>query len=315
MLVLVGHLEGEIAHIAPRLGHKAASQVIQEIRLAAIGLSGGDYQPALVGGMKHMVGKRTVTHIVTVVVIAAQHIHNLIRTLTYRDDVRRMVRTRRVDNLTYHTGTVHHKYVGYILTTAGQYGEQATRTEIVGKMLHKRSSGQVAVAANHQFPHPVQPGAESLKAFGKVACRAVGYADDVRISRLMQGQHIPFTFGDNQTRNVLFGNPQRIDAVDIVRRARRGGRLLAPALGITGGGNIARAVFHIDGLPVDVIHIGDTVVHHSHSVLFILFTLSALTVLTAETAVHQATDTRIDSGFQGNAHIGKVAAGRKLFRV
>ena len=141
VLVLVGHLEGEIAHIAPRLGHKAASQVIQEVRLAAIGFSGGDYQPALVGGMKHMVGKRTVSHIVTVVVIAAQHIHNLIRTLTYRDDVRRMMRTRRVDNLTYHTGAVHHKHVGYILTTAGQYGEQATRTEIVGKMLHKRSSG------------------------------------------------------------------------------------------------------------------------------------------------------------------------------
>ena len=68
----------------------------------------------------------------------------------------------------------------------------------------------------------VQPGAESLETFGKVACRAVGYADDIRVARLAQSQHIPFPFGDNQARNILFGNQQRVDTVDVVRRARRG---------------------------------------------------------------------------------------------
>ena len=60
VLVLVGNLKGEVAHVTSRLGHEAAGQVVQKIRLAAVGLSGGNYQSALVGGMKHPVGKRTV---------------------------------------------------------------------------------------------------------------------------------------------------------------------------------------------------------------------------------------------------------------
>ncbi len=195
----------------------------------------------------------------------------------------------------HHIGAVRHKHVGYILAAAGQDGEQASRTEIVGKMLHKRPSGQVAVAANHQLLHPVQPGAESLETFGKVACRAVGHADDIRIARLAQRQHIPFPFGDNQARNILFGNQQRVDTVDVVRRARRGGRILAPTFGIAGSSGVARAVLHVDGLPVDIVHIGDALVHHPRSVLFIL---SVLAVLASEAAVHQAADTRVDGCFQ-----------------
>ena len=312
VFVLVGNLKGEVAHVTSRLGHEAAGQVVQKIGLAAVGLSGGNYQSALVGWMEHPVGKRTVTHIVAVVVIAVQHVHNLIRTFAHGDDVRRTVRTCRTDNLAHHIGAVRHKHVGYVLAAAGQDGEQASRTEIVGKMLHKRSSGQVAVAANHQLLHPVQPEAESLETFGKVACRAVGHADDIQVARLAQGQHIPFPFGDNQARNILFGNQQRVDTVDVVRRARRGGRILAPAFGIAGSGGIARAVLHVDGLPVDIVHIGDALVHHPRSILFIL---SVLAVLASEAAVHQAADTCVNGCFQRDSHIGKITAGSKLSSI
>ena len=69
---------------------------------------------------------------------------------------------------------VRHKHVGYVLAAARQDGEQASRTEIVGKMLHKRPPGQVAVTANHQLLHPVQPGAESLETFGRSLAAPLG---------------------------------------------------------------------------------------------------------------------------------------------
>ena len=95
VLILVGNLEREKADVAPGLGHEVASQVIQKIRLAAVGLPGNDYQSALIGGMKHLVGQRAIAHIVSMIVFATQHVQHLIRPFAYGDDVRRMPRTCR----------------------------------------------------------------------------------------------------------------------------------------------------------------------------------------------------------------------------
>lgn len=309
VLILVGNLEREKADVAPGLGHEVASQVIQKIRLAAVGLPGNDYQSALIGGMKHLVGQRAIAHIVSMIVFATQHVQHLIRPFAYGDDVRRMPRTCRVDNLAHHTGTVCHKHIGYVLAAAGQSGEQAAGPEVVGKVLHECPPRQVAVTANHQFAHLVQPGNKSLETFAKVACSAVGHTDDIRVARLVQSQHIPSSFGDNQTGNTLFGNPQRVDAVDIIGRTRRSGRILTPAFGVSGRGRVARTILHVDRLPVDVVHIGNAVVHRPGSVLFVL------AVLSTEAAVRQATEMCTDSRFQGYSLVGKITAGGKLIRV
>ena len=206
VLVLVRHFEREITDVTPGFGHQPASEVVQEVCLSAVGLSGADNQASLVGGVKYVVRQRAVAYVIPVVVFTVQGVQNLICPLADGDDIRGVLRACRFDNFMYHFHAVGGKYVGDILAVAGQRGEQAAGAEVVGQVFDECPSGQVAVSADYDVLHLVQPGVEGFETFGQVACRPVGHADDVRVSGFIQGQHVLSSFGDNQAPDVFFGH-------------------------------------------------------------------------------------------------------------
>ncbi len=310
MLVLVRHFEGEITDVSAGLCHQAAGEVVQKIGFAGIGFSGFNNQSALVGGMKYVIRQRAVAHFVAVVVFAVEHVHDFLSALAYGDNVRRAEGMRRVDDVAHHIGTVSGHHVIDVLAVAGQADEQASRAEIVGEVLGQRSSGQVGVSADDEFVHLVQPGGEGFEYFLQVGGGAVGHADDVLEAGFEQGERVFLAFVDDEAGDSLGGaDEQRVDAVDIIGGARRGGRVLAPAFGIERfsgavfafgkltGGRVARTVFGVDGLAVQVIYVRDAVAHHSGGVFFAF----ALAV------VPEAAYSGCDGGREGDALVGEIA--------
>ena len=331
VLVLVRHLEGKVADVTPGFCHQAAGEVVQEVGLAAVGLSGHNDQSALVGGMENVVGERAVTHFVAVVEVAVEDAQYLVGAIFHGDDVRGVLRAGGVDDPAHHIRTVGGEHVGDVLAISRQDGEEAAGAEVVGKVLDERPPGQVAVTADHEVARLEQPGFKGFEALAEVARRTVGHADDVRITRFVQRQDVFFALGDDDPADALVCHAQGVDAVDAVGRTGGGGRILAPKLGVvrrsgaacrSRGGGVARTVFDIDGAAVDVIYVGKAVAEGAGGVLrlAVLSVVAVLTVLSipgflAETAVGQAAQARVDGGFQGDVLVGKVAADGKLVGV
>lgn len=198
MLVLVRHLEGEVAHKAFRVAHDAAGQVVQKISLSAVGHSGHDNQAARVGGVENAVGQRSVAHAVAVVVFAVQHVYHFLPALFHGDDIGGLAGTGIVNDGSHHFGAVELHHVAYVLASSGQDGEKAARPEVVGKTFYQCAPGQVGVTADYDVLHLVQPGDEGLEAFGQVGCRSRWHADDMAVSRFHQYQRVFSAFHDDE---------------------------------------------------------------------------------------------------------------------
>ena len=235
MLVLVRHLEGEVAHEAFRVAHDAAGQVIQEISLSAVGHSGHDDQASYVGGVENAVGQRSVAHAVAMVVFAVQHVYHFLPALFHRDDIGGLAGTGIVYDVTHHFGAVELHHIAYVLASSGQDGEKAACPEIIGKMFYQYAPGQVGVTADHDVLYLVQPGDEGLEAFCQVACRSRGYADDMAVSCFHQCQRVFSSFYDNEPGDDFLFHQQRVDAVYVIGGAWRGGRILTPEFAVRQG--------------------------------------------------------------------------------
>ena len=236
MLVLVRHFEGKVAHEAFRIAHDAAGQVVQKIRLSAVGHAGHDHQAACVGGMENPVGQGAVAHAVAVVVSAVQHVYHLFTALFHGDDIGGVAGTGIFYDALHHSGAVQFHHIAYVLASSGQGGEKAACPEVVGQMFYQRASGQVGVTTHHDVLHLVQPGGECLEAFCQIACRSRGHADDVSVSRFHQYQRVFSAFHDDEAGDGLLLHQQWVDAVYVVGGARCGGRILTPEFAVGHGG-------------------------------------------------------------------------------
>lgn len=235
VLVLVGNLEGEITNETVGLLHDAGGQVVQKIRLAAVGHSGDDDKAPYIGGVEDAVRQRSVTDAVAVVVFTVQHADYFVLAFGYGDDIRGAGGTSAVDDAAYHFGAIASHYVAYVLAVARKGGEKTAGIKILGKMFGKGASGAVGVAADYDVLHLVQPRDEGFETFAQVACRAGRYADDIVISRFHQYQHVLASFGDDESGDGFLFYQQRVDAVDVIRSARRGGRVLTPEFAVRCG--------------------------------------------------------------------------------
>lgn len=223
VLVLVGNLKGKIAYKPVGLLHDAAGQVVQKIGLAAVGHAGYDDEPADVGGMEDAVGQRAVAHAVTVVVFAVEHTDDFIPSLRHGDDIGGVAYACSVDDTAHHFDAVLQHHVAYVLASAGQGDEEAAGVEVVRQPLGECAAGQVGITADHDVVHLFQPWEKRFEGFAQVACGSRRYADDISVAGFCQHQRVFFAFHHDDPRNGFFLHEQRIEAVDVVRGARRGG--------------------------------------------------------------------------------------------
>ena len=105
----------------------------------------------------------------------------------------------------------------------------------IESMVLRNIKADVYKRQDHDVSYLLHPGFKGFEAFGEIACRSIGHADGVRISRFIECQYVFFAFGDDQSGDGCFGYFQGVDAVDVIRRTGCCWRVLAPEFGVSGG--------------------------------------------------------------------------------
>ena len=111
---------------------------------------------------------------------------------------------------------------------------QAAHAEVFGEVPGQGASRQVGIAADNHLADLVEPAVEGFEGAAQVAGGSVGHADDMRVAGFEERQYVFLALGDDEPGYLVVGHQQRVDAVDVVGRAGRGGRVLCPELGIFG---------------------------------------------------------------------------------
>ena len=256
---LVGHLERAEGDMAVAVDHEVGTDIVEDVGLTGARRTGDDDHAAHVGEVEGVVREGAVAEVVAVVVVAAQTGGDIVAQRADGDEVVLGDERGPLDDGAHGLHAVLHEDVADVLASRGQRAERAAASEMVGEVLLEFASRAVAVAADDDAVHPVQPRLEGLEGGDNIRLGTVGDADDMAVARLVERQHVLLALGDDDAVDGLAARQGGVDAVDVVRGAGLGGRLLRELLLQHG------AVLDVDGPAVHAVDVAEVVVADAHA--------------------------------------------------